>query len=60
MFLQPQAWNKFTLTFVLPQLMNDFNLIDSAISQLNETALANILQYGDSNKGTPENNLLWK
>ena len=37
--------------------MNDFNLIDSAISQLNETALANILQYGDSNKGTPENNL---
>ena len=31
-------------------LMNDLNLIDSTISQLNETALANILLYGDSKK----------
>ena len=35
-------------------LMNDLNLIDS-ISQLNETALANILLYGDSKKSTSEN-----
>ena len=65
MFLQPQAWSNFTLPFVLPQLlfrslahMNDLNLIDSTIptiSQLNETALANILLYSDSKKSTPEN-----
>ena len=36
-------------------LMNDLNLIDPIISQLNETALANILLYGDSKKSTPEN-----
>ena len=36
-------------------LMNDLNLIDPAISQLNETALANILLYGDSKKSTSEN-----
>ena len=36
-------------------LMNDLNLIDSFISQLNETALANILLYGDSKKSTSEN-----
>ena len=35
--------------------MNDLNLIDPAISQLNETALANILLYGDSNESTSEN-----
>ena len=31
--------------------MNDLSLIDPTISQLNETALANILLYGDSRKG---------
>ena len=36
-------------------LMNDLNLIDPTISQLNETALANILLYGDSKKSTSEN-----
>ena len=35
--------------------MNDPNLIDPTISQLNETALANILLYGDSKKSTSEN-----
>ena len=35
--------------------MNDFNLIDPTISQLNETALTNILLYGDSKKSTSEN-----
>ena len=31
-------------------LMNDLDLIDPTISQLNETALTNILLYGDSKK----------
>ena len=35
--------------------MNDLNLIDPTISQLNETALANIFLYGDSKKSTSEN-----
>ena len=35
--------------------MNDPNLIDPTISQLNETALANIVLYGDSKKSTSEN-----
>ena len=35
--------------------INDLNLINPAISQLNETALANILLYGDSEKSTSEN-----
>ena len=30
--------------------MNDLNLIDPTISQLNETALENILLYGESKK----------
>ena len=36
-------------------LMNDLNLIDATISQLNETALANILLYSNSKKSTSEN-----
>ena len=36
-------------------LMNDLNLIDPSISQLNGTALANIILYGDSKKITSEN-----
>ena len=36
-------------------LMNDLNLIDPSISQLNETALANILLYGDSKKSISQN-----
>ena len=36
-------------------LMNDLNLIDLTISQINETALANILLYGDSKKSASEN-----
>ena len=36
-------------------LMDDLNLIDPAISQLNEIALADILLYGDSKKSTSEN-----
>ena len=36
-------------------LINDLNLIDPTISQLNETALANILLYGDSRKSKSEN-----
>ena len=36
-------------------LMNDLNLIEPTNSQLNETALANILVYGDSKKSTSEN-----
>ena len=39
-------------------LLNDLNLIDPSISQLSETALANILLYGDSKKSTSENNKL--
>ena len=35
--------------------MNDLNLIDPSISQLNETALANILLYGDSKKSIAQN-----
>ena len=36
--------------------MNDLlYLIDPTISQLNKTALANILLYGDSKKSTSEN-----
>ena len=35
--------------------MNDLNLIDPSISQLNETALANILLYGDSKKSISQN-----
>ena len=35
--------------------MNELNLIDHTISQLNETALADILLYGDSKKSTSEN-----
>ena len=35
--------------------MNDLDLIDPTISQLNETAFANILLYGDSKKSTSEN-----
>ena len=35
--------------------MNDLNLIDPTISQLNKTALSNILLYVDSKKRTPEN-----
>ena len=36
-------------------LMNDLNLIDPTISQLNDTALANILLCSDSKKSTLEN-----
>ena len=36
-------------------LMNDPNLIGLTISQLNETALANILLYDESKKSTSEN-----
>ena len=36
-------------------LMNDLNLIDPTVSELNETALANILLYGDSRKSTSKN-----
>ena len=36
-------------------LMNDLNLIDSTISELNETALSNILLYSDPKKSTSEN-----
>ena len=36
-------------------LMSNLNLIDPTISQLNETALANILLYGDSKKSTSKN-----
>ena len=36
--------------------MNDLNLIKPTISQLNKTALANILLCGDSKKSTSENN----
>ena len=36
-------------------LINDLNLIDPTISQLNETALANIFSYVDSKKSTSEN-----
>ena len=39
-------------------LMNDLNLIDPTISHLNETALVNILLYGDSKKNTLENSKL--
>ena len=35
--------------------MNDLNLIDPTFSQLNETALANILLHGNSKKSTSEN-----
>ena len=35
-------------------LMNDVNLIDPSMSQLNETAFANILLYGDSKKSTSQ------
>ena len=35
--------------------MNDVNLIKPFIFQLNETALANIVLYGDSKKITSEN-----
>ena len=35
--------------------MNDLNLIGPTISQLNETALANILLYDLSKKSTSEN-----
>ena len=35
--------------------MNDLNLIDPTISQLNESALSNILLYGDSKKSASEN-----
>ena len=35
--------------------MNDLELINPTTSQLNETALANILLYGDSKKSTSEN-----
>ena len=35
--------------------MNDLNLIGPIISQLNETALANILLYDESKKSTSEN-----
>ena len=34
--------------------MNGLNLIDLTISQLNESALANILLYGDSKKSASE------
>ena len=54
--------HNFSLPFVLPQisfarlaLMNDLNLIDPTLSQSSETALANILFYGDSKKSTSEN-----
>ena len=36
-------------------LINNLNLIDPSISQLNETALANILLYGDFKKSTSQN-----
>ena len=35
--------------------MNDLNLFEPTISQLNETALVNILLYGASKKSTSEN-----
>ena len=35
--------------------MNDLNLIEPTISQLNESAFANILLYGDSMKSASEN-----
>ena len=35
--------------------MNDLNLIGPTISQLNKTALANILLYDESKKSTLEN-----
>ena len=35
--------------------MNDLNPIDPTISQLNETALVNILLYGDLKKSTSQN-----
>ena len=38
--------------------MNDPNLIGPTISQLNETALANILLYDESKKSTSENSTI--
>ena len=40
--------------------MNDLNPIDATISQLNETALANVLLCGDSKKSTSENSKILK
>ena len=45
--------HKFSFTRLA--LMNDLNLIDPTLSQSSETALANILFYGDSKKSTSEN-----
>ena len=58
--LEPETISHYLLcchNFSLARLalMNDQNLIDPTISQLNETALANILLYGDSQKSTSEN-----
>ena len=41
-------------------LMNDLNLIDPTVSELNETALANILLCGDSRKSTSKNSKILK
>ena len=53
--LEPETNSHYLLccrnfSSALLALMNDLNLIDPTISQLNETALANILLYGDSKK----------
>ena len=41
-------------------VMNDLNLIDPTISQSNDTALANILLYGDSKKSASENSKIFQ
>ena len=56
--LEPEKASRYLLcchnfSSVRLVLMND--LSDPTISQLNETALANILLYGDSKKSTSDN-----
>ena len=58
--LEPETTSDYLLcshnfSFARLALINDLNLIDPTISQLNESALANILLYGDSKKSTSEN-----
>ena len=58
--LEPEATSHYLLCchiFSSPHLahMNDLYLIGPSISRLNETALANILLYGDWTKSTSEN-----
>lgn len=59
MLFQPETTSYYLLychnfSSACSALMNDPNLTDATISQLNKTAIANVLPYSDSKKTTSQ------